>query len=326
MNDLVSVIIPIYNVENYLVKCVDSVLAQDYRPLEIILIDDGSTDGSGLICDDYDSKHEEIKVIHKKNGGLSEARNYGIEAATGSYICCIDSDDYIDDGFITYLMNLIQKYDSDMSICNINYVENEVITNPVKEHKEYCANASQILEKILDEVEITESACAKMYKRQLFEKVRYPVGRTEEDLATTYKLVGQCERIAYGNDKSYYYINRGNSITKRKFSEANYNILWAFTGMKGYVLEHYPELEESCLKRECSVYMRLLQKAALNGVYDDRISSTRKYLRRMAIKCMSNKKASKPEKIRFFLVAYFPRIYVFSYKCFKSIKIAKLKK
>ena len=326
MNDLVSVIIPVYNVEYYLAKCVDSVLEQDYRPLEIILIDDGSTDGSGQICDDYDNKYEEIKVIHKQNGGLSDARNYGIAASTGSYICCIDSDDYIDDGFITYLMSLIHKYNADMSICNISYVENDVITNPVKERKEYCANASQILEKILDEVEITESACAKMYKNELFEDVRYPIGRTEEDLATTYKLIGQCDKIAYGNDKSYYYINRSDSITKRKFSEANYNIIWAFDGMKKYVMERYPELRESCLKRECSVHMRLLQKATLNAIKDERITNARKNLRKLSVSCFRNPKANVSEKIRFFLVAYFPNIYLFCYKSYKKVKILYLKK
>lgn len=325
MNEMVSVVIPVYNVEKYLKKCIDSVISQDYKPLEIILVDDGSTDSSGIICDEYQMKYNSIKVIHKKNGGLSDARNYGIEASIGKYICCIDSDDYIDDGFISYLMSLIHKFNAEMSICNISYVENNLITNPVNGVKEYSASPSEVLGKILDEIDITESACAKMYKKELFDDVKYPVGRTEEDLATTYKLVGQCKTIAYGNKKSYYYINRSDSITKRAFSEANYNILWAFDGMKNYVMQRYPELKDSCSKRECSVHMRLLQKALICNVQDVRINQARKRLKRMSLKCLGNKKASIAEKARFFMISYLPKMYLLSYRRMKQRKLKSLK-
>ncbi len=326
MNDLVSVIVPIYNVENYIVKCVESILSQDYRPLEIILIDDGSTDNSGRICDEYKAKNKEVKVIHKKNGGLSDARNCGLEAAMGSHICCIDSDDYIDEGYIRYLINLINRYDAEMSICNISYVDKGVVVNPVDQSIEYSASSRDIMKKMLDEEEVTDSACGKMYKKVLFDNVRYPVGRTQEDLATTYKLIGKCKTIAYGNAKSYYYVNRSDSITKCKFSDANYDIIWAFNGMKEYVLERYPELEESCFKRECSVHMRLLQKAAISNVNDDRIKRVRKRLQHMSIKCLNNKKAKASERIRFILIAYFPRLYLLCYNCLKKILIKKLQR
>lgn len=325
MKDLVSVIVPVYNVDKYLEKCVDSILCQDYKPIEILLVDDGSTDNSSAICDEYKKNYECVRVIHKKNGGLSDARNYGIDASNGTYICCIDSDDYIDVGYISYLMKLMQKYNAEMSICNISYVENGVITNPVKEKKEYDATPAQVLEKILDEVDLTDSACAKLYRSELFEDVRYPVGRTEEDLATTYKLVGKCKKIAFGNEKSYYYINRSDSITKRAFSEANYNILWAFEGMKKYVLENYPELEESCQKRECAVYMRLLQKAIENNVKDSRIKEARKKLCNLSVKCFRNNKANISEKIRYFLISHFPALYLCCYNCYKRMKITILK-
>lgn len=326
MNELVSIIVPVYNVEKYIEKCVDSIIDQDYRPIEIILVDDGSTDQSGNICDRYKLNHNIIKVIHKNNGGLSDARNAGIDIALGEYICCIDSDDYIEEGFISYLMDLIHKYNAEMSICNISYVDQEVITNPIKSKKEFVSNSSEILERILDEIDVTESACAKMYKRELFKNVRYPVGRTEEDLATTYKLVGKCNKIAFGNSKSYFYVNRGDSITKREFSEANFNIIWAFNNMKEYIMAYYPELVESCNKRECSIYMRLLQKAVISNVNDKRIKEVRKKLQKKSIQCFGNSKARVSEKTRYILVAYFPKLYLIGYSVLKRIKIDMLKR
>ena len=119
---LVSVILPVYNVEKYLIKCLDSVIRQTYQKLEIILVDDGSTDSSGKICDEYANKDGRIKVFHKKNGGLSDARNYGIERSTGEYLAFIDSDDYVDDDYIEFLMNLTESGKYKISLCSLHVV------------------------------------------------------------------------------------------------------------------------------------------------------------------------------------------------------------
>ena len=218
--DLISVIIPVYNTEKYLSKCIDSFINQTYKNLELILIDDGSTDSSPEICDKYKLKDKRIKVIHKKNGGLSDARNIGIKEATANLITFYDSDDFVEKDYIEYLYSLKMKYNTQMSVCAYNVCnEKGEIHFMIKSKEEASLNKSLFYEKMLNEEGITVSACFKLYEKKLFKNVQFPVGKICEDNGTTYKIVNNViGNIAYGEKAKGYYVIHSNSIMRSSFS------------------------------------------------------------------------------------------------------------
>lgn len=216
---LISVIIPVYNVAKLLERCVDSVLTQTYHHLEIILIDDGSTDMSGKFCDVYKKRDPRIKVIHQENQGLSAARNAGLAIATGAYVTFIDSDDSVEPDLIECLLTLCQQYRTKMSICAFHEIRNPSTTpqNP-PEQGSYVLNTLDCLTAMLCEEDFSVSAWGKLYARELFHDVRFPVGKIHEDVGTTYKLVLQCPEISVTPAQKYLYYANNNSITHQTFS------------------------------------------------------------------------------------------------------------
>jgi len=213
--------VPIYNVENYLRKCIDSIINQTYNNLEIILVDDGSPDNCGKICDEYAEVDSRIKVIHKENGGLSDARNVGIDVATGKYIAFIDSDDYIDKCFIEYLCTLCKKNDAYIAECDfVKFYDDKIeIINDEKE--EFIFNNKEMINRIYNEESYIKTVIVwnKLYKTSLFKDIRFPKGKIHEDEFTTYKLYWNSNnRIAVTNKKLYYYRYNQESIMGSKFS------------------------------------------------------------------------------------------------------------
>lgn len=243
MEELVSVIVPVYNVEKYLNRCIESILNQTYKNIEIILIDDGSTDNSGKMCDEYKIKDARIKVIHKENGGLSDARNVGLSTATGDYVTFIDSDDDIKFDYVEYLYDLIKKYDVKMSICSYNIVWPKKIVNIGKYYEEKKLTKLESLSRLLCEKGFGVSSCAKMYKKDLFKNVTFPKGKLCEDNGTTYKLIDQCEFIAYGEIPKYNYYKRNDSIMNTNFKLEKLDLIELSDIMCDY-LEKYDELKE----------------------------------------------------------------------------------
>lgn len=211
-NDLISIIIPVYKVEKYLEKCIESVLKQTYTNLQIILVDDGSPDNCGKICDEYAKKDSRIEVIHKINGGLSDARNVGINRANGRYIGFVDSDDYIKEDMYEKLINLIKEYDADISICNLYDVidGNECIRNKENGIREY--SRIDILKEILLDKNIQSYAWNKLYKKELFDEIKYPIGKKYEDIGTTFYLFEKCNKIVVTSEPEYYYLKRADSL------------------------------------------------------------------------------------------------------------------
>ena len=211
-NDLISIIIPVYKVEKYLEKCIESVLKQTYTNLQIILVDDGSPDNCGKICDEYAKRDSRIDVIHKVNGGLSEARNVGISKAKGRYIGFVDSDDYIKENMYEILLNLIKKYDADVSICNLYDVidESEYIRNKENGIREY--SRLDILKEVLLDKNIQSYAWNKLYKKELFDEIKYPIGKKYEDIGTTFYVFEKCNKIVVTSEPEYYYLKRSDSL------------------------------------------------------------------------------------------------------------------
>lgn len=214
MDKLISVVIPIYNVEKYLKKCVDSIINQTYKNIEIILVDDGSPDSCPEICDEYQKKDSRIIVYHKNNGGLSDARNFGIEKSKADYIIFIDSDDYIEKDMVETLFNNIIKFNADISMCN--FVEEDDNGNILKKvdytNTIYSYSTNEALYELVSQKKITNHAWNKLYKKSLFKSVRYPVNQLMEDINTTYKLFEKSNKIVFEDKPLYHYIQRGNSI------------------------------------------------------------------------------------------------------------------
>lgn len=237
MDKLISVVVPVYNVEKYLKKCIDSTINQTYKKLEIILVDDGSTDSSKEICDEYIKQDSRIKVIHKENGGLSSARNAGIDIASGKYIGFIDSDDWIEKSMLEKLINLAEKSDSDIVLCNyfMAYDEKNQIQKEDIEYKEY--SNYEALNKIYDDKLGVSMIIAwnKLYNIELFNNIRYPAGKVHEDEFITYKLLFKANRICYLNEKLVYYRQQNKSITNSKFNKKRLDILQAFEERANYI-------------------------------------------------------------------------------------------
>lgn len=223
MNHLVSVIVPIYNVEKYLRKCIESIINQDYLNLEIILVNDGSPDNCLTICEEYLKKDQRIRLINKKNGGLSDARNVAIDIASGEFISFIDSDDYVESDYISSLINLVTGFDVKLAVTLANYFkEGKKVEVDNKSLLIKKFSASKGMESMLYQEYFDNSAWGKIYHRSLFENIRYPVGLLYEDVPVTYKLIIKSNGIAFSNKKTYNYLLREDSIEGSAFNEKKY--------------------------------------------------------------------------------------------------------
>lgn len=231
--DLISVVIPIYKVADLLPKCVDSILAQSYRNLEIILVDDGSPDNSGEICEEYAKKDHRVKVVHKKNGGLSSARNAGIDIHTGKYILFVDSDDYINPKMIETLYQNLQTTGADISICDyVPFSDKKQVKNRYSEQK-FVISGNEKYDYIAPSNKYSEYGTVstvqwnKLFKSEIFKKLRYPEGKINEDEFIITNQFHLAKKISYILEPLYYYYQRPNSII-HSFSMNRLDIIDAF--------------------------------------------------------------------------------------------------
>lgn len=226
MRDLISVVVPIYNVEKYLSNCVESILGQTYQNLEIILIDDGSSDKCGKIADSYSELDDRVKVIHKQNGGLSDARNVGIEIANGKYITFVDSDDYIPRDAIEYLYTCLVTNHADISVGRLKttnklYENTDMICSGVCTIYDKC----EALNQLFYANKYSVAAPGKLYVTSLFSDVRFPIGMIHEDVFTTYKVFLKAKKVFYSDKIVYYYYHRPGSIMVSDFNEKRLHII-----------------------------------------------------------------------------------------------------
>lgn len=221
---LISVIIPCYNVEEYLPECIESILNQTYKNLEIFLVDDGSPDNSGKICDEYVTKDKRIKVIHKENGGLSDARNVALNVMKGEYVTFVDSDDYVTDNYVEILYKLITEYGAQMSaVLHQTFKDGTVPPLCYESVSKYILSSAEALEGMFYQSTFDTTAWAKMYHYSLFsDGIRYPKGWLYEDLPTTYRLMMKCNCIAFSNCRNYFYRIRRTSIEGAPFHPRKY--------------------------------------------------------------------------------------------------------
>lgn len=256
MNKLVSIIVPVYNVEKYLERCINSIIQQSYNDLEIILIDDGSTDASGKICDEYKEKDDRIIVIHKENGGLSDARNAGIKIFTGEYVTFIDSDDYVSKNMVSNMLDILEK--SSCRIVQVEFIKGYAYDYTFMETGEYRVYSKR---EAFENRDVHVCVCGKMYESSIARERYFPVGKINEDEYYTYKCVYEAEKIAVMKDKMYYYFQQPNSIMHKKSSYLRLDALEAYDERIEYFHQKKEErlanisIKEKCI-RETLLYAR----------------------------------------------------------------------
>ncbi|MBD5261372.1 MAG: glycosyltransferase [Bacteroides sp.] len=323
---MVSIIIPVYNVSQYLDKCLISITTQTITDLEIILINDGSTDNSGEICEEWRKRDSRIKVYHKKNGGLSDARNFGIDKATGKYLTFIDSDDYVQQTFIEYLLHLIEKYNSDLSVCQYfkfyDKDENtEFSTKKIRtpSSETIISGNDNCMYYFFKTNEIDTVAWRKLYKASLFSSdIRYPEGKYHEDVWTTYKYIAKCKSIAIGNQPLYAYRIRTGSIVNSAFSEKHLDGIEGAIERNEYIKHNYPSLtilsSASVIYSANQCILRLGRTSCSNSEYLDYLKDIYKIYTPFYLK---GKSGIKP-KIFSLIARYFPK------ELIKIIKLLKI--
>lgn len=250
--DKISIIIPAYNVEKYIEKCLNSVIDQTYKNLEIILVDDGSTDNTGNICDEFEKKDERIKVIHKPNGGLSAARNSGIEIATGKYICFIDSDDFVTNDYCEVLYNTLINNNADVSAVAYREIRDDSIPildadekdKTVFDNKCIIYDGIDIMIQLLKWETFRNMAWNKLYPVEKLKQHLFLDGKAFEDIYFSYEMLSDVNRVVYINTPCYYYFRRNNSISLT-CSEKNINdfldvVIMKFKGIK----ERFPGIDK----------------------------------------------------------------------------------
>ena len=247
---LISIIVPVYGVEKYLTQCVQSLINQTYKNLEIILVDDGSPDNSGALCDELAKTDTRIKVIHRPNGGQSAARNDGLAIASGEMLGFVDSDDYIDNDMYQYLYSLLSKYDADISVCAFRKFSEESGVLQKENAEEITSYSNKQAMKLLLEDELIGShPCNKLFKRSIFGDLKFPEGRVYEDIALMHRVFAQANTVACSTKMEYNYLIRGNSTSYTQTAKWGYSLFKAFQDRCEFICEEYPEFSDIAIEK-----------------------------------------------------------------------------
>ena len=318
-NPLISIIVPVYNVEKYLQKCIESIINQTYTNIEIILVDDGSNDKCPKICDEYLKKDNRISAFHKKNGGLSDARNYGIKEAKGEYISFVDSDDFVDNNYIEEMYKIIKEDDSDIAITS-NRVIYSSKTIDKSNGERITLKPKDALKRMLLDDGIDVSANFKLYKKSLFDNVKFPLNRWYEDAATTYKILDKTEKISFYSVATYNYFMRDNSISRNKFSEKKLDLILSTNEMSDYISKKYPELTFACERRKIYAYMSVLSQLAVTDLKYPKIQKDLiKYVRKNGMKFLFSKSVALRDKIGIFCCYFGFEFYKMSWNLYLKL-------
>lgn len=262
----ISVIVPIYNTERYLRMCLDSLAVQTMDQVEVLLVDDGSSDSSRVICEEYCRRFSWFSYYYKKNGGLSDARNYGIDRACGRYLAFVDSDDFVEPDFLEQMWKSAQKEKVQMVCCG--YYEEEAGKN----HKIVSSlsgriSPEQFWKSIFDGEEIGNFMCNKLFDRRLFSRVRFPIGKKYEDMQTLYRLEEVCEGISAVQLPLYHYISRRQSITGSFDQKSAADLSEAAERIQNYVRKRYPSLEHACDCYMLKQHIILVNALSKSGIF-----------------------------------------------------------
>lgn len=319
--ELISIIIPIYQVEKYLQKCIESVINQTYKHLEIILIDDGSLDNCPKICDEYAKKDSRIVVIHQKNSGLSAARNTGIENSTGEYLVFVDSDDTVELNLVEDLYKCVKKSNCKMAACGRKFVfEDGKVICKLPKNLERVFSFNEAIIEMNNFYFFDMSAWGKIYNRNLFENIRFPEGKLSEDYFIMYQIIELAQKVAYISKPLYNYLQRTSSISRNK--KINHDFILAAKEQMENLENRYPELKSVLHTAYASANLTVADFYIKNRV---KCSSQHVNEFRMAIKenlkyINNNKNISISKKIQFYLFLFNYKIYKFIFVIYRKLR------
>ena len=323
MNPLISVIVPVYNVEKYLDRCVESIINQTYTNLEIILVDDGSPDNCPAMCDKWAEKDERIRVIHKPNGGVSSARNTGIENSNGEYIAFVDSDDYTADNYVEALIKNLIDNDCDLVACNFNYVNKDSTFIKTSEYKKaLCAGKHEILSDYLNEAFVDPGCPGKLYVKNVIDSLRFDENiKNGEDFLFNYYYLSECKKVIQIEDALYNYVQNPTSST-HIVTDSLVN-RWKNTKRILSDLSREDEIYNVCLEKYvyeliccAKELLRSENKELIKENYPQIISEIR-------MNCkygLHNKNYSVITKFAIFSISVFPNLFRIIYQMFKSFR------
>lgn len=271
---LISVIIPVYNVEKYLNRCVESIVGQTYRNLEIILVDDGSPDRCPAMCDAWAEKDNRIKVVHKKNGGLSDARNAGLEMAGGELIGFVDSDDWIAPDMYQCLYETMKADNSDVAACGVKMVwEDDTLPQILTKAGSCVLNRNEAMQALIEESWLKQPVWYKLYKAELIRNIWFPVGKYHEDVFWSYQAIGAAERVSVIDHAGYYYWQRSGSIMGEEYSLKRLDVIEALEYRQEYLERYFPDL---AAKARCGLWFSCMfhgQKILQNLPAQERLNA-----------------------------------------------------
>ena len=317
----ICVVVPVYNVEKYISRCVNSIINQTYNNLEIILVDDGSSDKSGILCDEFSKKDNRIMVIHKKNGGLSSARNAGIDKCTAKYIMFVDSDDYLADDAVEYLYDNLKENNCKISICDFYiYHDNEEIIN---DKSNLCGKVIGSDEALLKMINYRESvypnASNKLYSFDLFDDIRYPDGKLYEDMIVMASLFILSERNYYGKEKKYFYYMRSDSITNQRYVDKEYDHVIMSERLLEVINENKKNLYNEFIAYHAVNFLSVCNKIFLSQLdKNEIINDYKEYVTKNILIILKSKILSNKKKLQIIISVWFTMLYKYA--------ILKLKK
>lgn len=281
---LISVIIPVHNAEDTLDVCIQSVEMQEFKDYEIILVDDGSTDQSGIICDTRAEENDKIRVFHTENKGAAAARNYGVRQAKGEAVAFVDSDDTVSEIYLSYLWELMQEYGAEIAVCSYDkvYEGNKVIEVDVGEDEvRFCISGEDAVECLLYQKYFLSVPWGMISKKELWDKVQFPEDTKAEDMGTIYKLFAAAEKVAYGSESEYQYYQRKNNTMFSTCDERNRDYYKHCREMIVYVKEHLPSCRKAAVSRFFSACFQILSETPMDEDHDEMIGKIYRDIRKM---------------------------------------------
>ncbi|MGL4652160.1 glycosyltransferase family 2 protein [Cetobacterium sp.] len=313
-NPEITIIVPVYNVENYLKKCIDSILGQTFKDFELILINDGSTDKSGDICNSYKNIDSRIKVIHKENGGQSSARNLGLNIARGNYIGFVDSDDWIDSDMYECLYKMITKYQSDIGIIGINFIYSNRIRKS-KDYKTVVINSKEAIYELIKHELFGNYFWSKLFKKELFQKNRFKEGIIFEDIDLLYKLFHESKSVVAKGVQKYNYLQRENSTVRNK--EFRNDEFYVKEERLKFIERNYPEVQKLCeidLYETALVNLGKFQFSEKRDIKSKDFIKIKEYLNKNINYSLKNKKIPLNTKIVLLALKINSLLYIFILK------------
>ena len=306
MKPLISVIVPVYNTAKYLDRCINSIINQTYSNIEIILVDDGSTDESPQICEDFAKKDPRIRVIHKINGGSSSARNAGLDDCKGEYVGFVDSDDWITETMYEELLNVIDNPEM-IATTKMYYVQDEIVSYEYKSNPEIISE-EKFLRSILLKKEDC-SVCSKLFPRNVIEGQRFDENRLNEDILYLVYLIGKFKTIAYTGSAGYYYYQREGSIS-HQFGKAIHDMIYNSSTIRKYIEIEYPNFRREAEMFELFQFMSFLLACPYkyNRKSDDTYIYSLNYVRKNVYKGLKNPFFSIKDKIKLLGLVFFPKL------------------